>query len=314
MNKDNFWARKRNAGETQITKKILSLKTIKDIHAFTSRELPDFFSGHPDPEAHKRITTLIQTQVELVRFDEFKDQELADWKRIRAAIEHENTLINHRLTWLLTSQGFLFTGFGVVFSTIKQGHKNPYAVIILFVIAVLGMAISFKIFVDIEDAANQLLDLDCWWYSKYAPEDFSNSGYASDINMRERAQEKLQECHPALQGRRNRKMFWLDKGLKVEISFFVAWVVILSGVVAKPLLKVLCETSYEYSDVFYFIPAAFAMIGMIIWRFRYRSKSKRRTIDPSPPPAPAHPTPPSTPPPAPAPASPGLPSRPHRDP
>lgn len=271
MNKDNIWARKRNASETQITKKILSLETIDDIRLFTSRELLDFLSGRPDPEVYKRIIAVIKNQVELVRFDEFKDQALADWKRIRAAIEHENTLINHRLTWLLTSQGFLFTGFGVVFSTLKPGDTNPYAVIILSIIAALGMAISFKIFVDIEDAAKQLLDLDRWWYTNYPPDEFSNAAYASDIKKREAAQGKLQKCHPALQGRRNRRMFWLDKGLKVEISFFMAWIVILSGVVAKPLLKVLFETNYEYSDVFYLIPAALAVIGMMIWRSRYNN-------------------------------------------
>src|SRR4051812_11981515 len=34
---------------------------------------------------------------------------LGDWQRVRAAIEHENLLTNHRVTWLLSSQAFLFT-------------------------------------------------------------------------------------------------------------------------------------------------------------------------------------------------------------
>ena len=36
------------------------------------------------------------------KWDEFHDREIVDWKRVRSALEHENLLTNHRLTWLLT--------------------------------------------------------------------------------------------------------------------------------------------------------------------------------------------------------------------
>lgn len=49
-------------------------------------------------------------------FDEFKLRHYADWKRVRAAIEHENNLTNHRLTWLLTSQAALLTAYTVTFN------------------------------------------------------------------------------------------------------------------------------------------------------------------------------------------------------
>jgi hypothetical protein len=44
---------------------------------------------------------------------EFNDPEIVDWKRVRSAIEHENDLTNHRFTWLMASQGFLFAAFGL---------------------------------------------------------------------------------------------------------------------------------------------------------------------------------------------------------
>lgn len=47
-------------------------------------------------------------------WDEYKDVCIVDWKITRAAIEHENLLTNHRLTWLLASQGFLFAIYGLV--------------------------------------------------------------------------------------------------------------------------------------------------------------------------------------------------------
>jgi hypothetical protein len=56
-------------------------------------------------------------------FDEFKDRDFADWKRVRSSIEHENSLVNHRLSWLFASQAFLYAAFAVVFNA----WKNPGA-------------------------------------------------------------------------------------------------------------------------------------------------------------------------------------------
>jgi len=50
-------------------------------------------------------------------WDEFHDAEIVDWKRVRSAIEHENELTNHRLTWMLNSQAFLFAAFALTFAS-----------------------------------------------------------------------------------------------------------------------------------------------------------------------------------------------------
>lgn len=50
---------------------------------------------------------------------DFKDSGAADivaWKIARSAIEHENSLVNHRMTWLLQSQAFLFAAFALIFT------------------------------------------------------------------------------------------------------------------------------------------------------------------------------------------------------
>src|SRR4051812_45265106 len=59
--------------------------------------------------AFKRLGELDKEE-ELKRseWDEFKSKACTDWKRVRTEIEHENSLINHRLVWLFTSQLFLF--------------------------------------------------------------------------------------------------------------------------------------------------------------------------------------------------------------
>jgi len=234
MRQDEFKTRKLKNEEAAMIARILSSGSTGEIQDLTSTHLLDYLSRNPNPEAIKRIVDIVHKQIEILRFDEFKDKALADWKRVRSAIEHENTLVNHRLTWLLTSQGFLFTGFGVVYSSKNDKPLDLYGMAILIVIAIVGMAISLKIFIDIESAAKQLLDLDCWWHKTYAPKEYEDPLHTDDIKKRRAASERLKRWHPDLQRRGDRKMFWLDKGLKVEITFLVAWLVILSGVIAKP--------------------------------------------------------------------------------
>lgn len=268
MNQDDCRIQRLKSEEAKVTTKILSLETTDEFQKLVSKELLEFLSQEPNSEAIRRIIEIAHKQFELLRFDEFKNKELADWKRIRTAIEHENTLVNHRLTWLLTSQGFLFTGFGVVYST-KQ-TVNLYSTTILLVIAIVGMAISFKIFMDIEGASEQLSELDKWWHMTYAPEEYERLIHRDEITTRRKAyNRKLKKRHPALQRLRERKMFWLDKGLKVEISFLIAWVAIISGVIGKPLVKLLYETKHDYSDGWYGMPLFLALACIIGWWIRY---------------------------------------------
>ena len=43
-----------------------------------------------------------------------KEYGLSQWKLVRSAIEHENTLINYRISWLLATQLFLFAVFSSI--------------------------------------------------------------------------------------------------------------------------------------------------------------------------------------------------------
>ncbi|CAE6713977.1 hypothetical protein [Paraburkholderia haematera] len=54
-------------------------------------------------------------------FNEFSSPHIVAWKLARSAIEHENSLVNHRMTWFLLSQAFLFSAFVGVFI----GPKDP---------------------------------------------------------------------------------------------------------------------------------------------------------------------------------------------
>ena len=52
-------------------------------------------------------------------------QTAEDWKRVRSAMEHENSLINHRLTWWLSSQGGLLVVTGLIFPHILSDVGAP---------------------------------------------------------------------------------------------------------------------------------------------------------------------------------------------
>jgi len=46
--------------------------------------------------------------------NEYANRDLINWRRVRSVVEHENHLINHRITWLLLSQAGLLTAFATI--------------------------------------------------------------------------------------------------------------------------------------------------------------------------------------------------------
>lgn len=76
---------------------------------------------------------------------EFKDGSAPDivaWKLARSAIEHENGLVNQRMTWFFQVQGFLFAAFVLIFNQSQQTTtpeiSRSAAIVILTVIAIFG--------------------------------------------------------------------------------------------------------------------------------------------------------------------------------
>ncbi len=82
------------------------------------------------------------------------------YDRLRKQIEHEDGLVNHRITWLLASQGFLFFAYNQVSTAAnKPGHFK----ITLLLIAALGLAITLSIFLSILAAFDSLKNLRASW-------------------------------------------------------------------------------------------------------------------------------------------------------
>lgn len=103
-------------------------------------------------------------------WDEFHDPEIVDWKRIRSSIEHENMLTNHRLTWLLTSQGFLIAAFALVFQASAKDDVLPdlrdFYKIVLAVLAFTGILVSAYLHLGLRAAQVQHNRLKEWWENR----------------------------------------------------------------------------------------------------------------------------------------------------
>jgi hypothetical protein len=77
-------------------------------------------------------------------YNEFTTPDVTAWKLARAAIEHENNLVNQRITWLLTSQAYLLTAFAVLFvawGKPKEIGENIHSLIPRFMFGIGFLAI-----------------------------------------------------------------------------------------------------------------------------------------------------------------------------
>jgi hypothetical protein len=104
-------------------------------------------------------------------WDDGNDIAIIDWKRIRESLEHENLLKNQRVTWLLSSQGFLFASYVLTFTATTKKDFDPVFAPILEVllasIAATGIVIAFLLFLGVRAAEVQHKALQLWWENRY---------------------------------------------------------------------------------------------------------------------------------------------------
>jgi hypothetical protein len=95
---------------------------------------------------------------------ELYKREVIDWQRARSVIEHENTLINHRVTWLLLSQAALLTAFGTIYTKFSDKGAGNNALLLLCFLSIFGSIICLNVFYHIKNAQEQLNRITKWWY------------------------------------------------------------------------------------------------------------------------------------------------------
>lgn len=177
---------------------------------------------------------------DLATWDEFHDDEIVDWKRCRSAIEHENTLVNHRLSWLFASQAFLFAAFGVLFNSWKNPSANcsqppTYTYqILLATTAITGMLVCLAIQQSLYGAESQIILIDRWWYDNENDRGMQrNYKCGTDrVELRKNRDRK----HPPLQGDIHipgSRIARLVSFTHTPLVFLFAWAIILLMVVLE---------------------------------------------------------------------------------
>jgi hypothetical protein len=122
-------------------------------------------------------------------WDKFHESGMADWKRARALIEHENDLTDHRQTWLMNSQAFLFAGFALVVSAASNKESIHYFMLpfclLLVAISIVGCMICIFIGRSIEEAEIRHQYIKDWWQRKYGnddPDELTHPKIAGDVH------------------------------------------------------------------------------------------------------------------------------------
>ncbi|MGF6859204.1 hypothetical protein [Paraburkholderia sp. CI3] len=167
-------------------------------------------------------------------FNESQDRDYADWKRIRLVIEHENTLVHHRLSWLLTSQTVLFAALAFIVSNWKPQPNiwtGPY-VWLLILIAVLGFMTSLLVGRGLGHAQQHIARIDRWWYcedrSKLSMEMLDEDMFPGGASRVELTRHRL-PFHPPLQGQTKKRVD--EKFINpynLPYYFMGAWAVIVA--------------------------------------------------------------------------------------
>lgn len=139
-------------------------KTKEMFDAFNSEDTYLKFSN--DEEKSEFINQLYIKNAEFFS-GQFTNEEFINWGRARSLIESENILVNHRITWMLISQAFIFTIFGVLFKYLAEGDygKGEFVIWPLNVLIFLGAFVCILTYFNIKNAYEQINRVTDWWYS-----------------------------------------------------------------------------------------------------------------------------------------------------
>jgi hypothetical protein len=102
------------------------------------------------------------------------------YKVLRGQIEHEDNLVNQRVTWLLLIQGFLFASFyNILISSLDKPDFFSLKLIILILISAFGIFISWVSLRSIRGAFKALKHIREFWFYQD-----NNEGSADEDNLK----------------------------------------------------------------------------------------------------------------------------------
>jgi hypothetical protein len=160
--------------------------------------------------------------------DTFK-QSKSLFKIYRDYMKHEDDLLNHRTTWLLVIQGFLFATLGVLGEWILP-NKTPDLLrterqFLVFVLAIVGLTIASVAYLSIKAANDAIDSLEKKW---------------NNLRIRYEGWELLPDIagggHPKAKGRGKKPALWIPRVI------FLAWLAVLGMAVKDKIYTEKAET------------------------------------------------------------------------
>lgn len=123
-----------------------------------------------------------------------------DLQAVREMIYHESTVTNHRITWLLQIEGFLFAALAFSWDTAPE---------ITWVVAVVGIIVSLSVMLALAEAADARRELGEQW-TEHKPKNYDGPGpvgYQAPLELRRR---------------------WVHPWRLLPVLFAAAWVTIIA--------------------------------------------------------------------------------------
>jgi hypothetical protein len=115
-----------------------------------------------------------------------KEYGLSQWKLVRSAIEHENTLINYRISWLLATQLFLFAVFSSIFVEAIKNEKlfmSTKVYIAFAIITSIGFYVCILALASLCAAQKMINRLRDWWLVHYSEYDKDEVAWINSIKL-----------------------------------------------------------------------------------------------------------------------------------
>lgn len=129
-----------------------------------------------------------QTMKPPKKWHKSEDREYADWKRIRAALEHENLLTNARMTWLLTTEAVFFAAYTTTITNVLKAVDTPDCAPVaiktfLSIFSLLAILFAIYLSAGVMAAYKQHGHLAKWWSDKYKSKFTSPEICGNDPNI-----------------------------------------------------------------------------------------------------------------------------------
>jgi hypothetical protein len=152
---------------------------------------------------------------------------LSRYNALRDYITHEDSLINNRLTWLLASQGLLFSAFSALFKPMadlalsgEKCHMSNHAIemfsdlkMLQYILSVLGLSISVICYIGIDAATKTIGQI------------------VDDFEAEIVQDEKLKLPALTAGGSQEARKFGAFSSRAIPISLLLAWLVVILNLI-----------------------------------------------------------------------------------